>query len=365
MKNIDEAAQWFTRLRDGELAESERKEFADWLSEAPLNVREYLGTAKIWGALRTPNIWPRESQEDLLEVIRRAKDANVFALNANGDKAEDLVPPGPPVAAAKRRRRLLPFALVASAAFVALFVWYRVDSGTTVYRTARGEQRSIVLTDGSIVQLNTLSRLIVHFNQGQRRVELPQGEAFFRVAHDKTRPFEVRTKFAFVRAVGTEFDVYSRKGDTQVAVVEGRVIVGASPSQKDSSPAPVERSGRQHSSATGPIYRSQIGVGIPLAAGQQITVSPDAVPNPIPASPAIATAWIQRRIVLDNDEVATAVAEFNRYNKMQMQVRDADLSRFRISGVFDADDPRALVNYLEAVQGIHVDEIDGELLLQR
>jgi transmembrane sensor len=363
MNTIEQAAEWFMRLRESELTDAERKQFTDWLAEAPVNVREYLGTAEVWGALQTPNIWPTESKEDLLEAIRQARDANVFTLKANGENPGDSEILGWPAATTQRWRWPVPFALAAGVMFIAFFVWSRIDLNTTTYRTARGEQRSIVLADGSIVQLNTLSKLVVHFDQKQRRIELPQGEALFRVAHDRARPFDVRTQFAIVRAVGTEFDVYNRKEGTHVAVIEGRVIVGSA-AELLSSAIP-DRNSRPQNSTVTTEHSPDIGVGIPLAAGQQITVSPAAAPKPTPANATAATAWIQRRIVLDNDEIATAIAEFNRYNHTQMQVRGTGLAGLRITGVFNADDPSALVKYLKEVQGVQADEIDGELILQR
>ena len=78
-----------------------------------------------------------------------------------------------------------------------------------------------------------------------------------------------------------------------------------------------------------------------------------------------ATAWIQRRIVLDNTPLDVAVAEFNRYNEQQMTVASSDLASLHISGVFSADDPHALVKYLERVQGVQVQAEGNGLVLRR
>jgi transmembrane sensor len=262
----------------------------------------------------------------------------------------------------KNRRWFIPLGVVASVALIALIAWPSLTWRST-YRTSRGEQQSIVLSDGSVVQLNTLSTLVIHFDKDRRRVALPQGEALFRVAHDSARPFDVETPFAVVRAVGTEFNVYNRTDGTQVSVIEGKVRVGTAPStaQKSSaSPGLAAQSDDAHSSSS-----SSTQSVIPLAAGQQVTVSPVAEPKPIPANVSTATAWIQRRIVLDNDSVRTAVDEFNRYNRLQIHVQDEELAGLRISGVFDVDDPKALIKYLEQIQQARTSRTGAGLTLER
>jgi transmembrane sensor len=260
------------------------------------------------------------------------------------------------------RNWLIPLGVVAGAALIALMAWSNLLWRSGTYRTSRGEQQSIVLSDGSVVQLNTLSTLVVHFDKDRRRVELPQGEALFRVAHDPARPFDVQTPFAVVRAVGTEFNVYNRTDGTQISVIEGKVRVGTAPpaAQKSDVSPGLAQSDDAHSSSA-----SSTQSAIPLAAGQQVTVSSVAEPKPIPANVSTATAWIQRRIVLDNDSVRTAVDEFNRYNRLQLRVQDKELAGLRISGVFDADDPKALIRYLEQIQQAHTSRTGTGLTLER
>jgi transmembrane sensor len=102
-----------------------------------------------------------------------------------------------------------------------------------------------------------------------------------------------------------------------------------------------------------------------LAAGQQVTVSSAAEPKPTPANVSTATAWVQRRIVLDNDSVRSAVEQFNRYNRVQIRVQDEELADLRISGVFDVDDPKALIKYLEQTQRAHTSGTGSGLTLDR
>jgi transmembrane sensor len=349
MNSTDEATDWLIRAREGELTPAEREQLAGWLAESPKNVREYLETGELWVALQSHDIRPSESKEHLLELMRNHESSNVFELRASEHpkKAESEREKSAAVATAQPRW-VRPLAAAAASATIALLAWTYSSTDANVYKTARGEQRYIVLSDNSVVQLNTLSTLVVHMDKQQRNIELMQGEAYFRVAHDLTRPFVVRTPYARVRALGTAFDVYNRAESTRVAVIEGKVTVHSSAVPASGVPAP----------------NPEANTGVPLEAGQQVTVSHTVQPESMPVKAQNTTAWLQRRIVLDNDTVATAVAEFNRYNKAQIRVDTKELAALRINGVFNADDPRALVKFLQEVQGVNAKETADGIVLQ-
>jgi transmembrane sensor len=363
MNTVGLAAEWFTRLRDRPLTIQESRLFSDWLAESPQNIREYLAVIETWGQLKSAVEWPPDSKESLLAILRQAKDDNVYSIKVphRGRLDDTVTRMGPH---RSRRRRLIMAVLAASVA--SLLVIVELVQGSGVYRTARGEQRSIVLTDGSVIQLNTLSELTVHFDRSSRRVELSQGEAYFRVAHDKSRPFMVETPYAAVRAVGTEFDVYNRHDTTRIAVVEGKITVAAANVEHISTaPSTEPRQLGLASDAKSSSMRIKSASVVRLSAGQQITVSQATVLAPVVVNTTSSTAWIQRRIVLDNDTVAEAADQFNRYNKTQIIVDNAGLARLHISGVFNADDPAALVNYLREMQGVRVTEQSHRVILSR
>lgn len=82
------------------------------------------------------------------------------------------------------------------------------------------------LPDGSVITLNTLSKLSYpkNFKGATRAVNL-DGEAFFKVTPDKAKPFIIKVNDVTVRVVGTSFNIKSRKGKTQVIVETGIVNV--------------------------------------------------------------------------------------------------------------------------------------------
>lgn len=92
----------------------------------------------------------------------------------------------------------------------------------------RGGEFHIVLADGSQVWLNADSRLKYPsvFGGGERWVQL-EGEAYFEVAHDSTRPFRVETQHQQIRVLGTQFNVCAYPGEEMnyTTLVEGSVEV--------------------------------------------------------------------------------------------------------------------------------------------
>ena len=91
----------------------------------------------------------------------------------------------------------------------------------------RGGEYRIVLADGSEVWVNSESELVypVRF-AGEKRVVQLKGEAYFKVQADADHPFIVEANGVDVVAVGTEFNVNSRKEKVVESVlVKGRVEV--------------------------------------------------------------------------------------------------------------------------------------------
>ncbi|WP_303180466.1 FecR family protein [uncultured Butyricimonas sp.] len=93
--------------------------------------------------------------------------------------------------------------------------------------TSSGCFYQLCLSDGTRVWLNAESRLRYPsvFPEGERVVEL-QGEGFFKVAHDASRPFKVKVGDLVTEVLGTEFNVraYSIE-DTHVTLLQGSVRV--------------------------------------------------------------------------------------------------------------------------------------------
>ncbi|NYI50861.1 FecR family protein [Macellibacteroides fermentans] len=115
---------------------------------------------------------------------------------------------------------------------IGCFAWIlsRDQSSNTMFVATSGIQnmQSILLPDGSQVQLGPGSKLVYpsEFDGKTREVKL-EGQAFFDVAKDKSKPFVVKTKDMDVTALGTAFEVFSYEMENSIETVllNGKVKV--------------------------------------------------------------------------------------------------------------------------------------------
>lgn len=124
-------------------------------------------------------------------------------------------------------------AVVALVAVTAAASWYltkeEYENVSMVENyTKAGERKTVILPDGTQVQVNS-STLLVYPERfiGDRRVVFLQGEAMFDVVKNDRQPFTVRTGAVAVTALGTEFNVsaYSEEENVKATLLEGKVKV--------------------------------------------------------------------------------------------------------------------------------------------
>lgn len=100
---------------------------------------------------------------------------------------------------------------------------------TNIMTTPRGRQYKLELSDGTKVWLNASSSITfpTSFAANERNVKI-EGEAYFEVAKDKSRPFTVMVKDIDVKVLGTHFNInsYEDDGEINTTLLEGSVLVG-------------------------------------------------------------------------------------------------------------------------------------------
>jgi transmembrane sensor len=355
----EEASTWFVEARAGDLDDAARREFDRWLRRSPEHLSAYLEIAAIWN--EGPELDPNHKWDaDTLIAQAQEEVGNVVSMpgSSAAPELEESVPRPQAVAspvphAAPHRRRLLALAAsIAALAVAGAWIWLALFSGG--YTTAIGEQRSIELSDGSTIEMNSKSRIRVRYSKSERAVDLLDGQALFHVAKNRARPFIVRADDTRVKAVGTEFDVYEKHSGTVVTVVEGEVAVLA-PALPDPS--------RQSEGSSLP---NDIRVAtISVAAGEQLTVTPKILHKAEHANIAAATAWTERRIVFESATLSEVAEEFNRYNERQLVIDDPRLYDFHISGVFSSTDPESLIRFLRERPGVKISEEGSEIRISK
>src|ERR1700733_14057751 len=386
----EEACEWFIECRAGDLDEASRHDFDCWLRKSPEHLGAYLELAAIWN--EGPSLIPASKLDSDTLIHQAALDRdNVVALSTSRtgadasrnaaelrtvlSAADDAAASAAPVRSLTypsrwRFRRQRVAAIAASIVFMvfssATILWVQAVRSPT-YATAIGEQRSLELEDGSVVDLNSRSKIVVRYSRQGRNVELVEGQALFRVVKDATRPFIVKVGATLVRAVGTEFDVYAKRDSTIVTVVEGRVAILTDhpialpiPGVPSAAVDTPHRSNVQFPS----IAPGKIG-NILVASGEQLTVSPQEIQKDEHPNIANATAWTQRQLVFESASLSDVADEFNRYNDKQLIVDDARLDTFHVSGVFSSTDPASLIRFLRARPELRIVETDSQIRIEK
>ena len=176
-------------------------------------------------------------------------------------------------------------------------------------RTATGEQRTIRLSDNTLIRLNTHSALDVRFDDQRRRIILQEGEIFVETgSHEDPRPFIVETNAGQMRALGTRFLVKRREDGTLVSVLQS--AVAARPQASDNEM--ILREGQQML-----IQRHSLGPMLAIAPG--------------------ADAWMRGMLVVDNAPLKEVIAELARYRPGHLSVAP-EVENLRITGSFPLND---------------------------
>jgi transmembrane sensor len=220
------------------------------------------------------------------------------------------------------------FSLTLALSWVMDPVWHSEDMHTMV-----GQQASYTLKDGSHVDLNTNSVLVVEQHFYSRRLHLKQGEALFTVQHG-WRPFTVFANQTQIRDIGTIFNVRNTARGAVVTVIEGSVEVRTVNAQR--------------------ILTKDISVTT-----QAGTISESRCTS-------ANIAWQQGRLVFDGTPLREAVAEIQRYRKAPIVIQDSKVGSLRLSGEYDINAIESLLKTLSLSLGIQVSyQTDGKVILSK
>ena len=250
------------------------------------------------------------------------------------------LPDSPPVAEHRTLRRSATWGWVAASAMAAAAVALVLHSGNSTpatpssYATPVAQRQAITLDDGTHVDLNAGTHLVVEHTTHELRVRLADGQAFFQVAKDTSRPFIVETPAGSVRVTGTAFDIRTTSADEiEVTVLEGSVQVRLG---QNADPA-----------LAGPIA---------LRAHDQLTSGGQGAPvvrHLTDQRVADALAWIDGQVVFDNTPLAQVLERFAHYHGRGISA-DAGARDLRLSGRYSLENLDSFFADLEAVLAVQV-----------
>lgn len=322
--SLEAACEWLAKLDRG-LADNEAAVLQAWLAADSAHASALLKVAESWDRMealsRLGDLFPQQEARRVQWPRQLAAIAATllvvftgFWMVLRGD-----VPISPSTAVHPPAGQTLQF----------------VDR---TFETAIGELSTIDLPDGSQMVLNTNSQVHVRFADKERYIGLKRGEINVKVAHDKSRPFDVYAGDKIVRAFGTAFNVrLNPDHQVELIVSEGRVGVGTINDK--------------------PIFRSLTKLlGQPekfttfVQAGQQVTLgAEDEEVSEINLSEIeMRESWRKGNLVFHGESLKDVVEEVNRYTPVKVVIESELLKERRIAGLYKVGDLEGLLSSLQA-----------------
>jgi transmembrane sensor len=313
----EEAARWCVRFCEGEMTSSDRIQFTRWLTSDPAHRAAFDQAAEAW-----QEVGAAEASSEILALRVEALESLRQAQRARAG------------------RRLLGirtrWVLAASVVIALLFgIFAGRYPSPEQFSSANGQRRNVPLADGSTVNLDAYSEVLVRYSAGERTLQLIRGRAKFQVAKDPRRPFIVRAADREIVATGTTFSVEIVQKEVQVILYQGHVsVVG---------PDRVRTALVAGDELIAPISLAQVHIE---AANVGRSVS-----------------WESGQLEFVDEPLASAVERVNRYARNPIAIGDAAAASERISGVFTAGDTRAFIEGITAVSALTAEERNGQEVL--
>jgi len=313
-----QAYDWIVKLETGAMLNGDEERFIEWLSKDEAHGLAFAQAEETWllmqdaSALPEIDLVPKSNDNSAGKVTRRTPSKwQIWSLAAS-------------------------FLILSFTLFFGNSLWIPI---TADYYTSTGERAEHLLSDGSIITLNTGSAIEVSMKEGSREINVITGEIYVVVAPDRQRAFVVQAGNMQVTALGTEFLVHKRENqDTLVVVTEHSVKV--------------ENTDNSASSLV-----LDVGESLTLAKEQKQFSTKKKV-NYLRK-----TAWLKGKYVFTEQSLETVVTELSRYHKGKIVILDDSVKTLTLNGVLDLDEPYTSLQNLSYTLPIKVKRITPYLII--
>jgi transmembrane sensor len=313
-----EAIAWFTRM-NGRPSRADRQNFEDW-HKTPVHAAAYQHVSSLWSS--ADGIGASLGREDKSAIAAHLKRIEEFRRRRSGRKIGTTV-------------LSVLFALGVSG-----WLWLEkpnfLQDMRADYIAARGEQRSITLSDGSTVLLDADSAVTVEMTDKARRVDLLRGTAYFEVQPSSV-PFIVDAANGHSRVLGTAFDISMTQEGANVTLAHGSLQV----SLDDASTSVVLKPGES-------VTYGGKGLGV---------VGPVDIPD--------AMAWREGRFVFNNMRLSDVLAQIERNRDGRIVLIGETLAERRVSGSLLLADTDAALDAVQSIAGFQMQKLGRRLVIIR
>ncbi|WP_321290979.1 FecR domain-containing protein [Alcaligenes phenolicus] len=295
-----QAAQWVVLLSDPEqFTEQAQAEFMAWRAQDPRHEAAAAGMEAVLGRVRKLAVQANTNPG------RSALDAG---LSARPKLLRDW----------RQGMMLLLWAVV----FILPILAFVLPWSNQSVQTAAGEWRSVVLEDGTRLELAGASQVKILYSKQYRDIELLEGQVRVVVAKQPDRPLRVLSSQAVSQALGTEFIVQEQPQGTLLTVLSSRVLAYPRPQ------------GPQAARELGPGDQVQINAQ-GLGANRRTDVG------------RVMRTWDQRQLLLEHVPLTQALEQITRQYSGKTQINPQGMEGLTVSAVLPADKPLSALALLK------------------
>lgn len=312
-----DATYWIEQINRPAVDTSQSARFDAWIAADPRHGDAFARLQALWDS-------------SVLEMALNDPD-----LMIDGDDREDR--DAEAHMSVPNRRPFRWFAGAAVAAAIAAIVPIWLMSGTVQrLETTKGAGATLVLADGSRVDLSPNAAIEAEYRLWSRTVTLVRGEAYFDVRHEAWRPFRVASGDNEVKVLGTAFNV-DRQSDTSIFVEVFRGRVGLGP--RNGRLVPIEKGNAGH------------------MAGKRLILSRL---DPSQQEPEWKSGWFDAAEV----PLPVLIDKLNRYSAKPIVIRRRDLLQRSITGRFRVREVTETLRALEVAYGARPKETPENIILE-
>ncbi|MET0392176.1 MAG: FecR domain-containing protein [Chitinophagaceae bacterium] len=216
--------------------------------------------------------------------------------------------------------------------------------------TKKGSKSKIQLPDGTEVWLNADSKITYNekFQGNIREVQL-EGEAFFDVVRDESRPFIIHTDVIDVKVLGTAFNVrsYADEKNTETSLIRGlvEVTLRRNPDKKFTLKPNDKLIVANDSFADTSVHAA--GSGPSQDVCRQLLTTMAKIRFTENESNALETLWVNNKLAFDKEPLEEIALKIERWYDVKVNITDKKLKRGEYSGVFQNE---SLQQVMEALQ---------------
>ncbi|WP_454885995.1 FecR family protein [Sphingomonas oryzagri] len=308
---LAEAALWHGRMLDAN--DATRAAFAAWRCMSADHAEAYARVSAARDAAQTLG-----EQPALLSLRQQTLARTMLVRKA----------PRVPSRAMAAAALLLAGAPLAALGIHAWMPQRTEQAGTRTFRTGVGQQADVTLPDGSVVTLDTASRLDVSYSGGERHLHL-EGQGFFQL-RPSDEPVLISAGGHDFSAGQGQFDLRSDPGQVRAFAAQGQLALTSGDASVTVEP--------------GHLLAAQ---------GSDVLIRP--LDNP-----ASITGWRHGLLQFDNLTLADAASELNRYRRRPIRIADNHAAALRVSGAFHTAETPAFVDALTSGFPVRVKQDSSE-----